>query len=48
MRCRLSLRHDVGGAAVNGSEGCGTMVCACDSRHDTGMAFFGNLQEKFV
>jgi hypothetical protein len=24
------------------------MVCACDSRHDTGMAFFGNLQEKFV
>ncbi len=46
MRCRLSLPHDVGGAAVNGSEGCGKMPC--DSRHDTGMACFGNLQEKFV
>jgi len=48
MPCRLSLPHDVGGAVVNGSEGCGKMVWACDSRHDTGMACFGNLQEKFV
>jgi len=48
MRCRLSLPHNLGGIAVNGSEGCGKMVCARDSRHDTGMAFFGKLREKFV
>jgi hypothetical protein len=48
MRCRLSLPHDLVGNAVNGSEGCGKMVRACDSRHDTGMALFGNLREKFV
>src|SRR5208337_1156363 len=47
MRCRLSLRHDVAGA-VNESEGYGKMLCACDSCQDTGTAFFGNLQEKFI
>jgi hypothetical protein len=48
MPCRLSLPYDVGGAAVNGSEDCGKMVWGYDSCHDTGMACFGNLREKFV
>ena len=48
MPCRLSLSHDVAGAAINGSEGCGKIVRARDSRQYTGTACFGNLQEKFV